>query len=92
MEAVSQIDFSPDFQTWVQPATCFLKNLPAIQLKDVLASTTGPIAVIFVCQFCNLFNQEKIRCLSLLRQKALPTFASLNTSQEQHLWPCLKRL
>ena len=48
MEAVRQIDFSPDFQTWVQLATCFLENLPTIQLKDVLASTARPVAVIIV--------------------------------------------
>ena len=59
MEAVSQIGFSPDFQTWVQLATCFLENLPAIQLKDVLASTAWPTAVIFVCQFYNFFNNKK---------------------------------
>ena len=59
MEAVSQIGFSPDFQTWVQLASCFLENLPAIQLKDVLASTARPMTVICVCQFCNFFNQKK---------------------------------
>ena len=86
MEAVSQIGFSPNFQTWVQQAMCFLENLPAIQLKNVLASTARLMAVIFECQLCNFFNQKKKknRCLSLLRQKALPNLASLNTSQEQH--------
>ena len=58
MEAVSQIGFSPDFQTWVELATCFLGNLPAILLKDVLASTARPMAVILVCQFCNFFIQK----------------------------------
>ena len=58
MEAVSQIGFSPDFQTWVQLATCFLENLPAILLKDVLASTARPMAVILVCQFYNFFIQK----------------------------------
>ena len=58
IEAVSLIGFSPDFQTCVQLATCFRENLPAIQFKDVLASTARPMAVIFVCQFCHFFNQK----------------------------------
>ena len=59
IKAVSQIGFSLDFQTWVQLATCFRENLSAVQFKDVLASTARPMAVIFVCQFCNFFNQKK---------------------------------
>ena len=92
IKAVSQIGFSPDFQAWVQLATCFRENLSAIQFKDVLASTARPMAVIFVCQFCTFFNPKKNHCLNLLRQRALPTLASLNSSQEQILSPCLKRL
>ena len=58
IKAVRQIGFSPDFQTWVQLAACFRENLPAIQFTDVLASTARPMEVIFVCQFCNFFNQK----------------------------------
>ena len=46
IKAISQIGSSPDFQIWVQLATCFRENLPAIQFKDVLASTAGPMAVL----------------------------------------------
>ena len=60
IKAVSQIGFSPDFRTWVQLATCFRENLPAIQFKDVLAIAARSMAVIFVCQFCNFFNQKKL--------------------------------
>ena len=58
MEAVCQIGFSPDFQTWVQLASCLLERLPAIQLKDVLASTARPMAVICV-SILQLFQPKK---------------------------------
>ena len=72
MEAVSQIGFSPDFQTWIQLATCFLENLPAIQLKDVLASTARSIGGNFCMSILQLFQQNK--------KKSLPEPAATKSS------------
>ena len=72
---LSQIGFSPDFQSWIQLATCFRENLSAIQFKDVLAGTARPMVVIFVCQFCNFFNQKKNLLPKPAATKSSPHFS-----------------